>query len=154
MIVAAQLPLTRSLARSLAGVALAGCALAALAGLAGCGGVTAADLFVVTRTGPTPGQRLTLLVNEEGAVHCNGGAILKLSDPALVQAHAIQEELHDAASAGLTLPARSGSVFSYTIRDESGTVRFSDNSAKQPKVLHNLQLFVLQTAQQVCHLPG
>jgi hypothetical protein len=32
-------------------------------------------------------------------------------------------------------------------------VRFSDDSAKQPKVLRRLALFVLQTAQRVCRLP-
>ena len=39
------------------------------------------------------------------------------------------------------------------MRDRSGTVRFSDNSSGQPEVLHELALFVLQIAQQVCHLP-
>ena len=128
-------------------------ALAATAALAGCGGVTAADLFVVTRTGATPQARLTLLVNEEGNVHCNGGPTLKLSDPQLVQARALQEELHDSAARNLSLPPRPGSVLSYSVRDESGTVRFSDNSAAQPAVLRQLALFVLQVAQQVCHLP-
>jgi hypothetical protein len=32
-------------------------------------------------------------------------------------------------------------------------VRFSDNSEHQPGVLRQLQLFVVQAAQQVCHLP-
>jgi hypothetical protein len=125
--------------------------LAAVA-LAACGGVQAADLFVVTRTDPATGDRLTLLVNEEGVVRCNGGPPLRLSDPALVQARAIQEDLHDPASSNLRLPARPGSVFSYTVRDESGTVHFSDNSAGQPHVLASLALWVLQVAQQVCHV--
>jgi len=120
---------------------------------AGCGGVKAADLFIVYRTGSTPHARLTLLVNEEGGVHCNGGPTLKLGDSQLVQARAIQEELNDAASSHLSLPSRPGSVLSYYVRDENGTVRFSDNSVGQPAVLHQLELFVLQTAQQVCHLP-
>lgn len=131
-------------------------AVAALAGcgvLAGCGGVRAADLFLVTRTGSTPHARLTLLVNEEGGVRCDGGPTLKLSDPQLVQARAIQEEIHDAASHRLALAARPGSVFSYSLRDENGSVRFSDNSAAQPAVLRQLQLFVLSVAQEVCHLP-
>jgi hypothetical protein len=38
------------------------------------------------------------------------------------------------------------------VRDADGTVRFSDNSPRQPAVLQRLALFVLQTAQQVCHL--
>jgi len=120
--------------------------------IAGCGGLKAADLFIVSRTGPTPQARLTLLVNEEGGVQCNGGPTLKLGDAQLVQARAIQEEIHDAASGHLSLPPQPGSVFSYYLRDENGTVRFSDNSKGQPKVLGQLALFVLQTAQQVCHL--
>jgi hypothetical protein len=122
--------------------------------LAGCGaGVTAPDLFVVQRTGSGPGAQLTLLVDEEGGVRCNGGRKLKLSDPQIVQARAIQEDLHDPASSHLALAPHAGSVLSYYLRDENGTVRFSDNSAHQPAVFRRLQLFVLQVAQQVCHLP-
>ncbi len=73
-------------------------AIAAVTLTASCGGITAPDLFIVQRTGSVPGARLTLLVNEEGGVRCNGGASLKLSDPALVQARAIQEDLHGPAS--------------------------------------------------------
>ena len=138
--------------RGPAGAAAAG-ALASCVLLLGCGGVRAADLFIVTRSGAAPNARLTLLVNEEGVVHCNGGPPLKLSDSQLVQARAIQEELHNAASANLTLAPAPRSVLSYTVRDESGTVRFSDNSGAQPHVLHQLALFVLQVAQQVCRLP-
>jgi hypothetical protein len=119
----------------------------------GCGaGVSAPDLFVVQRTGSGPGARLTLLVNEEGGVRCNGSKTLKLSDPQLVQARAIQEDLHEPASSRLSLAPRAGSVLSYHLRDENGTVRFSDNSIHQPTVFRQLQLFVLQVAQQVCHL--
>lgn len=126
--------------------------IAALA-LSGCGGIIAPDLFIVSRTGPGAGNRLTLLVNEEGAVHCNGVSAPKLSDSQLVQARAIQEDLHEPASRHLSLPPAPGSVTSYYVRDEAGTVRFSENSPGQPAVLRRLALFVLQTAQQVCHLP-
>jgi hypothetical protein len=125
------------------------CAVAVL----GCGGVTAGDLFVVTRSGPAPVSRLTLLVNEEGNVHCNGGPTRKISDPQLVLARAIAEETHDQTSAHTTLPARPGSVFGYSLRTESGTVTFADNSAKLPSILRELMGFVLQVSQQVCHLP-
>jgi hypothetical protein len=129
-------------------------ALAVVATLAaGCGGVNASDLFIVERTGSGAGARLTLLVNEEGGVRCNGSKTLKLSDPQIVQARAIQEDMQSPAGQHLTLPPRSGSVLSYYLRDENGTVRFSDNSVRQPAVFRQLALFVLQTAQQVCHLP-
>jgi hypothetical protein len=121
---------------------------------AGCGaGIKAPDLFVVERSGTTPGARLTLLINEEGGVRCNAGAERKLSDPQIIQARAIQEELKEPAEAQLKLPARAGSVLSYRVRDENGSVRFADDSAGQPKVLRNLALFVLQVAQSVCRLP-
>jgi hypothetical protein len=129
------------------------CALAAALAGAGCGGVQAADLFIVQRSGSSPQARLTLLVNEEGVVHCNGGPPLKLSDPEIVKARDIQEELHGPASEHLSLPAQPGSVLSYSVRDVDGTARFSDNSRGQPAVLRQLALFVLQTAQQLCHLP-
>jgi hypothetical protein len=127
-------------------------ALAAALAIAGCGGLRAADLFVVERSGTGPQARLTLLVNEEGGVHCNGAHAGKLVDSQIVRARAIQEDLHGAASSHLALQPRTGSVLSYYVRDPDGTVRFSDNSAGQPAVLRELALFVLQTAQQVCHL--
>jgi hypothetical protein len=127
-------------------------ALAAALITAGCGGIVAPDLFLVYRTGPGA-ARLTLLVNEEGAVHCNGVSAPKLSDAQLVRARGIQEELHDAASQRISLPAAPGSVIGYYVRDDAGTVRFSDNSPRQPAVLRRLALFVLQAARQVCHLP-
>jgi hypothetical protein len=117
-----------------------------------CGGVRPADLFLVTRSGPVAGQQLTLLVNEEGGVSCNGGATRHLSDAQLVQAHALQEELHDPASKQLRLPAMPGSVTGYSVRDEAGTVSFADNSPGKPHVLSELSLFVSQVATGVCGL--
>jgi len=126
-------------------------AAAAIALIAGCGGIEAPDLFLVERSGPGP--RLTLLVNEEGGLRCNGGGELKLSEPQIVQARAIQEELKTLASEHTSLPARAGSVFGYYLRDENGSVSFADDSADQPKAFRNLALFVLQVAQQNCRLP-
>jgi len=131
------------------------CVLALTVPVAGCGGggVSAADLFIVYRSGSTPHARLTLLVDEEGGVTCNGRAAAhKLDDQQIVKAREIQEDLQKPASSHLSLPPRAGSVLSYYVRDESGTVRFSDNSAGQPAVLQKLQLFVLQTAQESCQL--
>lgn len=126
--------------------------------LAACGGIKAPDLFIVQRSGSGPHARLTLLVNEEGGVHCNGSAhadghALKLSDAALVQARAIQEELQEPSSKHTTLAPGPRSVLAYFVRDENGWVRFFDDSAHQPKVFRQLALFVLQTAQGVCGLP-
>ncbi|HWY17601.1 MAG TPA: hypothetical protein VNY27_02690 [Solirubrobacteraceae bacterium] len=119
--------------------------------LAGCAGVKPPDLFVVERSGP--GGRLTLLIDEQGGLRCNGAREPALSDPQLIQARALQEELRTPASEHLSLPPRPGSVFAYRVRDESGSASFADDSSAQPKVLRNLALFVLQVAQQDCHLP-
>jgi hypothetical protein len=119
----------------------------------GCGGIKAPDLFILTRSGAGPNARLTLLINEEGVVHCNGTIVGKLSDPQIVKARAITEELEKPAAEHLTLPPAPNSVLSYHLRDANGTVTFADNSRGQPAVLRQLTLLVLQTAQQVCHLP-
>ena len=131
--------------------AAAGGALLASALVFGCGGIRAPDLFIVERTGTVPGAALTIVVNEEGGVRCNGGPTLKLSDAALIDARAIQEDVSEYASKHTALPPAPQSVLSYRLRDESGSVSFSDNSAHQPNVFRRLALFVLQTAQQVCH---
>jgi hypothetical protein len=138
-------------ARKCLAVALGTLAVALLAG--GCGGAIAPDLFVVYRSGAGAHARLTLLVNEEGGVSCDGRAAPMLDDPQIIQARDIQEELQKPAAEHLSLPPRAGSVLHYYVRDENGSVRFSDNSAGQPAVLRKLALFVLQTAQQRCHLP-
>jgi hypothetical protein len=138
--------------RALRAQAWIACAAGAWLGL-GCGGVRAADLFVVQRSGNVPGAQLTLLVNEEGGVRCNGGATLKLSDSQLIEARTIQEDTRQPAAQHLTLGPGPHSVFGYRLRQENGSVSFSDDSPGQPQVFHRLALFVLQTAQRVCHLP-
>jgi hypothetical protein len=123
------------------------------AAMAGCGGIISPDLFVVYRTGSSPEATLTLLVNEEGVVHCNAGPARHLSDSQVIEARTIQEGLHDPASRHTSLPATPGSVLRYYVRDQDGNVRFADNSSGQPAVMRKLALFVLNVAQGVCHLP-
>ena len=141
----------RAVSRRALGGLLAG---GALAVLAGCGGqVEAADLFIVTRSAGSRHAQLTLLVNEEGVVHCDGRKAGNLTDKQLVKARGITEDLEKPASEHLSLPARAGSVFSYRLRDANGTVSFADNSTGQPKALRELALLVLEASQQVCKLP-
>jgi hypothetical protein len=115
------------------------------------GGIVSPDLFIVQRSGNVAGASLALLVNDGGTVRCDGGPPKPISDSQLVQARGIQEELKQAASKHLSLPARSGSVLSYYLRDQDGTVRFSDNSAGQSKVMRELQALVLDVGRAVCH---
>jgi hypothetical protein len=136
-----------------AAVLVAAVAFAAVGGLASCGeSVELPDLFVVTRTGG--GERLTVRINEGGAVHCDGGAAHQLSDSQLIQARGVTEELQTPSAKHLSLVPRPGSVFRYVVRDAEGTVRFADNSAHQPSALHHLQYLVLEVAQRVCELAG
>lgn len=128
------------------------CVLAAALVLTACGGVLSADLFIVHRSGSTPGARLTLLVNEEGVVHCNAGAPHHLSDPQIIEARVIQEDLKDPASRRESFPPAKGSVLSYYVRDQDGSVGFADNSPGQPQVTRKLAAFVLSVAQGVCGL--
>jgi hypothetical protein len=134
-------------------VLVAAAVLAGAVVLAGCGeSVELPDLFVVTRTGGR--EKLTVRINEGGEVHCNGGPAHQLSDPQLIQARGVTEELQTPSSKHLSLPPRPGSVFRYEVRDAEGTVRFADNSAHQPSALQHLQYLVLEVAQRVCGLPG
>jgi hypothetical protein len=119
--------------------------------LTGCGGgIISPDLFVVQRSGSVPGASLTLVVNDGGSVRCDGGPALAISDSQLVLARGIQEDLKEAAGRHLSLPARPGSVLSYYLRDQDGTVRFSDNSVGQSKVMRELQELVLEVGRGVC----
>lgn len=118
--------------------------------VAGCGGIIAPDLFIVYRSGTVPGAHLTLLVNEEGKVRCDGRASGTLSDAQLIEARAIQEELHDAASKHLALAPASGSVLSYRVRDADGGVSFADNSRDQPAVLRHLAYLVSRVSRERC----
>jgi hypothetical protein len=118
----------------------------------GCGGVLSPDLFIVYRSGSAPGAKLTMLVNEEGVVHCDGGTARHLSDPQIIEARTIQEDLEEPAAKHESLPPAPGSVLSYYLRDAAGTVHFSDNSLHQPAAMRKLAGFVLSVAQGVCGL--
>ncbi len=119
--------------------------------LTGCGGgIISPDIFIVQRSGSVAGAPLTLVVNDGGTARCDGGSPRPISDAQLVQARGIQEELKEQASRHLSLPAKPGSVFSYYLRDQDGTVRFSDNSAGQSKVMRELQELVLEVGRGIC----
>ncbi len=132
-------------------------AVLAAAMMSGCGGVLSPDLFIVYRSGNVPGAKLTVLVTEEGAVQCNPNPaqprIYHLSDPQIIEARNIQEDLKDPASRNESFPAVKGSVLSYYVRDQDGSVHFADNSTSQPAVTRKLAGFVLSVAQGLCGLP-
>lgn len=122
-------------------------------GLAACGfAVQSPDLFLLTRTGP--GSPLRLLVDDAGVTHCNGGAGRQLSDPMLLDARQIATDLDKDAQAKLRIPARAGSVYSYTIKLQNGTISFPDTAGAKHPELARAELFAAQAAQHPCGLAG
>ncbi len=121
--------------------------------LSGCGlGIQAADLFLLTRTGQ--GSKLTLLVNDGGTIRCNGSEPRPLSGSLLLAARDLTDALGKDAGAKLALPARPGTVFSYRVRLQAGTITFSDRDTAGHQELARAELFAAQAAQQACGLSG
>ena len=121
--------------------------------LIGCGlDVQSPDLFVLTRTGEGP--RLSLLVNDAGTIRCNGAKAKPISDPLLISARDLSDDLAQDAGAKLTIARRPGTVFYYRIRLQQGTVSFPDRAAAGRKPLREAEQFALQAAQQACGLSG
>jgi hypothetical protein len=123
------------------------------AALAGCGlNVQSPDLFLLTRTGQ--GSKLTLVVNDSGTIRCNGAKAKPIPDALLIGARDLADNLATDAGKGLSLPTRSGSVFSYRISVQQGTIAFSDRDTGGHKELAEAELFAAQAAQQACGLSG
>jgi hypothetical protein len=113
----------------------------------GCGfQVQGADLFLVTRTGQ--GQKLSMLVNQDGTISCNRGKAKTLPDPLLLQARDLATSLSNDVKLRFTESARS--VFTYTVKVPNGTFTFPDTAASARKELAQLELFVLQAASGPC----
>ena len=121
--------------------------------LGGCGlEVSSADLFQLTRTGQ--GKPLTLIVNDGGTMRCNGASAKPISDPLLLQARALVTSLGKDAKRKLYLAPAPGSVFSYSLRLQEGTIMFADNARAGHPELAQAELFALRAAREVCGLSG
>jgi hypothetical protein len=131
---------------------LAGCALVAALALTGCFDVQSPDLFLLTRTGQ--GSKLTLLVNDSGTIRCNGAKAKMISDTMLINARDLSDNLSKDASKNLDLPPRPDSIFTFTIKLQQGTIRFSDRDTLRHKELAQAELFAVQAAEQECGLSG
>jgi hypothetical protein len=127
--------------------------LALAAVLAGCGlSVQSADLFLLTRSGA--GQRLTLLISDDGTVRCNGGAAKPLADKLLIQARDLATTLNNDAKRGMHIPPTPHGVATYTVRLQRGTISFPDTAARTHSELAQLVLLAVQVAQTPCGLRG
>jgi hypothetical protein len=103
---------------------------------------------VLQRTGT--GQQVTVLVNDGGTIRCNGGTSKKISDPLLIQARDLADDLAKDAKAKLHLPSRPNSVYSYRIRLPDGTIYFPDTAADTHHELAEAELFTVHTLQGPC----
>jgi hypothetical protein len=113
----------------------------------GCGlEVQGADLFLVTRTGA--GQKLSLLINEDGTISCNGGKAKRLPDPLLLEARDLATGLNNDVK--LRFGTSAHSVFTYVVKVPNGTFTFPDTAGSARKELAQLELFVVQAAADSC----
>ncbi len=119
--------------------------------LAGCGGPVD-DLFAVDRSGTIPGARLSLVVNDEGTVRCNGKPAQMLPASLLIEARELQRALVGPTHDEVRLKDGPQTVLRYRVRTPSGSVSFADDSRAQRPVFFRLAFFVRKVAKGVCHL--
>lgn len=118
--------------------------------LTGCGSQSA-DLFLVNRSGTDRNANLTLLVSDDGTVTCNG-AKHEIPNEKLLDARKLTRELSPQAELHLVLPPRAGTVLSYKVRMEAGSVAFSDTSRPLPSEFAELEVFTKNISENVCGL--
>ena len=118
--------------------------------LAGCFDVRSADLFLLTRTGQ--GSKLTLLVSDAGTVACDGRQPKALNDQLLIAARDLADNLSSDAARNLKLPVTPGTIFTYTIKLQGGSVTFSDRDTAHHPILAQAEVLAAQVAQQACNL--
>jgi hypothetical protein len=109
------------------------------------------DLFEVERSGQGRNAKLDMVVNDGGAVTCNGREH-PLNGDLLLRARELARLLGDQAVLGLELPPGHGTVLAYRVRLEQGTVAFSDSSPHQPHAFLALQGLTKDVAEDVCGL--
>jgi hypothetical protein len=118
--------------------------------LTGCGSQSA-DLFLVNRSGADRNANLTLLVSDDGTVTCNG-AEHEIPNEKLLDARKLTRQLSPQAELHLVLPPRAGTVLSYKVRMEAGSVAFSDTSRPLPSEFAELEVFTKSIAEDICGL--
>ena len=118
------------------------------AAVAGCGSAPP-DLFVVERTGADVNANLGLLVSDGGSVRCDGEEH-PLDAARLLTARELERDLEPQAELSISLPPGPGTVLSYRVRLEAGTVAFSDRSPGVPRTFQRLAAFTSDVAERVC----
>ena len=123
--------------------------LIAVAGvLAGCG-ARPPDLFAVERSGSGANAKLQMVVSDGGSVTCNGKEHALDADR-LLRAREVTRQLAEPAQLHLELPPGSGTVLSYKVMLEQGTVKFSDSSPNLPESFTAVEVLTKDIAEDVC----
>ena len=132
------------------------CARAAIARalLAGCGGIEAPDLFIVNAAVAARAREADAARQRRRGRDCNGGARAEAERSAARRGARDPGRTARTGRATPALAPRPGlGARATSVRDENGTVTFSRQLARPAEGAAPAALFVLQAAQQVCHLP-
>ena len=105
---------------------------------------------MITRTGQ--GTRLTVLINDGGTVSCDGRKPKPISDPMLITARDLSDNLASDGQRNLHIPSGPGTIFTYRIKLQQGTVVFGDRDTAHHPILAQAEIFTAQVAQQACNL--
>jgi hypothetical protein len=92
-----------------------------------------------------------MLVSDDGTVTCNGSKH-PIPNDRLLDARRLARDLSEQAVLHLVLPPRPGSVLSYKVRMEAGTVAFSDTSRPLPTAFTQLEVFTKNVSEDICGL--
>ena len=125
-------------------------AIAAAAGVAGCGG-TAGDLLSITVSGG-PGAaaaKHTLVVSGDGRGSCDRGKLGALESQRVIEAREIEREARKLARDAASYPERPGAR-RYALSTNDGVVRWSEGNPALPNVLPRAQLLALQLQRELC----
>jgi len=123
----------------------------ALVALAGCGSEPA-DLFDIARSGEDRNANVRLVVSDGGSVRCNRRKPVQLDAKRLLAARELARNLESQAALALELPRGRGTILSYRVRLEAGTIAFSDSSRGIPPTFNRLAGFTADVAERVCRL--
>jgi uncharacterized alpha/beta hydrolase family protein len=119
----------------------------------GCGGQqTSPDLFEVHRTGSIPGANLTIVVNDDGTVRCNGKLPVRMPDDKLIEARTLAGDLASDLSKPRAEVPKVSPVYTYSLMMGAGKADWMDGSLGLPASFYRLALFTRQVAKGTCGL--
>ena len=70
-----------------------------------------------------------------------------LTSDQLIDARELERDLEEPASRGVALRPGPRSLLTYSVRLETGTIRFSDTSSRQPAAFYRFAAFVREVAK-------